>query len=309
MTKGRVLWLDVAKGMAIILVVLGHSSLPAVLNRFIFAFHMPFFFFASGYVSVFNKYNLGDYVSRKAKVLLLPFLRYSIINLLLQPYVSDMTYQEYWMRFLQEGWLGVPLWFVPVLFLALLLAKIVFMIESHVIRRLMYIVLPIMSIVLKEIDLWLPWNISVVPYASFLIIIANWGGRLFNTPDKYKPRSLFLLILICLAVTSGISYFWKLDMCWNIILPFVPLLIGAIAGSVFLSLLAILIVKYNKLFTRVLQAIGKETFLILAFAEITIVYLNYFFSLNSVIKYALLVVVLYVLSLIKKYLLLAFSKN
>ena len=48
--KERIVWLDVAKGMAIILMVLGHSGLPSVINSFIFAFHMPFFFVASGFL-------------------------------------------------------------------------------------------------------------------------------------------------------------------------------------------------------------------------------------------------------------------
>lgn len=41
-------WADIAKGIAIILMVLGHSSLPAVIQNWIYSFHMPFFFFISG---------------------------------------------------------------------------------------------------------------------------------------------------------------------------------------------------------------------------------------------------------------------
>ena len=44
----RILWIDVAKGITIILVVLGHSSLPSTISRFIWAFHMPLFFLVSG---------------------------------------------------------------------------------------------------------------------------------------------------------------------------------------------------------------------------------------------------------------------
>ena len=52
--------------------------------------------------------------------------------------------------------------------------------------------------------------------------------------------------------------------------------------------------KYAKYTSRLLQAVGKETYLILAFSQITIVLLNHYFVLNSAIKYAFLIAVLVV---------------
>lgn len=298
--NNRLVWLDVAKGMAIILVVLGHSSLPPVLNRFIFAFHMPFFFLASGYTSVFNKYSLTDYLKRKIKVLIIPFLIYSFINLLLQPYVSDMTYQDYWMQFFHLGWLGVPLWFVPVLFFSLIIARLLFMIDDKKLRWLVTLFMPIISAVLRHLNIWLPWNMSVLPYATFLVLLGNYLASLSSVPDKYRATKFMIpLILVLLLITAGVSYFWKLDMCWNNILPVLPLLLGALAGTCLLSLIAILFVRYSKLVTQLLRGIGKETYLILAFAELIIVYLNYFFSFNSLVKYLLLIIILFMLFIIK----------
>lgn len=37
-------WVDIAKGIAIILMVLGHTAIPDSLSRFIYSFHMPFFY-------------------------------------------------------------------------------------------------------------------------------------------------------------------------------------------------------------------------------------------------------------------------
>lgn len=46
----RVEWIDVAKGIAIILMILGHCiSVDSWLRLIIFSFHMPFFLIASGY--------------------------------------------------------------------------------------------------------------------------------------------------------------------------------------------------------------------------------------------------------------------
>lgn len=43
-------FLDAMKGMGILLVVLGHVSLIEPLNTVIYAFHMPLFFFISGFL-------------------------------------------------------------------------------------------------------------------------------------------------------------------------------------------------------------------------------------------------------------------
>lgn len=47
----RLIWLDIAKATVIILMVLGHTSIPNSLSNFIWAFHMPLFFIASGWTT------------------------------------------------------------------------------------------------------------------------------------------------------------------------------------------------------------------------------------------------------------------
>ncbi len=47
-TKQRIGWIDVTKGIAILLVILGHSLVGLKINDYIFAFHMPVFFITSG---------------------------------------------------------------------------------------------------------------------------------------------------------------------------------------------------------------------------------------------------------------------
>lgn len=44
MSQNRNRWLDIAKGIAIILMVAGHTPIPSVMSHFIYAFHMPLFF-------------------------------------------------------------------------------------------------------------------------------------------------------------------------------------------------------------------------------------------------------------------------
>lgn len=58
MSQNRNRWLDIAKGIAIILMVAGHTPIPSVMSHFIYAFHMPLFFISSGLVSNYEKYSL-----------------------------------------------------------------------------------------------------------------------------------------------------------------------------------------------------------------------------------------------------------
>ena len=46
----RLEWIDKAKGIGIILVILGHTICPPNIKFWLYSFHMPLFFFLSGYV-------------------------------------------------------------------------------------------------------------------------------------------------------------------------------------------------------------------------------------------------------------------
>lgn len=43
-------YITIAKSIGIILMVLGHIEIPSLLKNFIYVFHMPLFFFCSGYL-------------------------------------------------------------------------------------------------------------------------------------------------------------------------------------------------------------------------------------------------------------------
>ena len=49
----RIDWLDIAKGIAILCIIIGHSFGKNRIGVFIFSFHMPLFFILSGYTMLF----------------------------------------------------------------------------------------------------------------------------------------------------------------------------------------------------------------------------------------------------------------
>ena len=49
-TGGRIVWIDIAKGIGVLLVVLAHTSINPHVNEWIGSFHMPLFVYLSGCV-------------------------------------------------------------------------------------------------------------------------------------------------------------------------------------------------------------------------------------------------------------------
>jgi fucose 4-O-acetylase-like acetyltransferase len=65
-------WIDLAKTAGIVLVVIGHTPMPLGLKLFIYAFHLPLFFFLSGYLE--KGRGVKETLIHGAKTLLLPYL-------------------------------------------------------------------------------------------------------------------------------------------------------------------------------------------------------------------------------------------
>lgn len=71
---------DIAKAFGMIAVILGHMSVPGVLGRLIFSFHMPLFFLINGYF--FKEKDIKTCLVQKTKTLLVPYISTSILVVL-----------------------------------------------------------------------------------------------------------------------------------------------------------------------------------------------------------------------------------
>ncbi len=69
--KKRLQYVDMARGIAMICIVLGHLKNP-ILNRFVYTFHVPIFYFITGFFTN-DKKPVGEFVKNKAKTLLVPY--------------------------------------------------------------------------------------------------------------------------------------------------------------------------------------------------------------------------------------------
>ena len=95
--------LDIAKGLAIVLVVIGHyfpEDSPdsyIALNHWIYSFHMPLFMFLSGYIYlVYKKENLlySEFIYNKFKRLMIPYFCVSTLIITLKLLSSGNAYLQ-----------------------------------------------------------------------------------------------------------------------------------------------------------------------------------------------------------------------
>lgn len=129
MPKKRLDYLDMAKGVGIFLVVLGHIEyLGESAMRLIFSFHMPLFFMIGG-ILTFEKMDTnlrpGDNIKKRAQGTLIPYASFSIILLtmrlfeyFIQP--ERITGRELLRQIVDSvtGYGLHTLWFLPVYFAA-----------------------------------------------------------------------------------------------------------------------------------------------------------------------------------------------
>ena len=298
MKTDRIDWLDVSRGIVIILMVFGHSAIPQTINNWIYSFHMPFFFFISGMLIKQKTYTdikdfckeLYQYTGRKATSLLLPFVIYSLVNILLYPLYGNKEMLAFGKGVLQNGWGAYALWFIPVFFVANIICKI-----SVISRTTTYSALFLMLITGASFDhynIFLPWNMSSVPFACLYILSGYLLKECILKAKNTKKTHTIISTILCCVIPFIISQYYRLDMCNNKVLPLLPLLLAAILGILFIINLSKFISKKSPI-SSILQYTGRHTFEILAFGQAIILIINANFKINFAFKYILLFIFIY----------------
>lgn len=75
---GRIEYVDIFRAFGIILMVMGHIGFGEKFDLFIHAFHMPMFFFISGFLFKNDSLPFVIFLRKKAKSLLLPYFVFQL---------------------------------------------------------------------------------------------------------------------------------------------------------------------------------------------------------------------------------------
>lgn len=225
-TTSRIVWIDYAKGIGIIFVVIGHVlrglmdspgdyNLEALnfADRWIYSFHMPLFFFLSG---LFAPRTLGQspsvFFCGKIRTILYPYVVWSAILGLLRVVSGQgsKTLTEFTLSFWEVIYQPTDIfWFLYALFLIAAAYYLLRQIKvPNVIILIGAIGLTLLSSFVADPFLWSPLN-RVMIYSAYFVIAAVISHLLlgFNGCDRKLScfiTSIVSFTLITLSTTTGI---------------------------------------------------------------------------------------------------------
>ena len=285
MKNDRVVFLDVAKGIAILLVILGHCHYKPI-ESFVCMFHMPVFLFVSGFfwneTDVLHPIRLA---LKRLKSLYIPYLKYEIVFFAMRPlflflgwYAMDDVAFSFSFHFLfseiikiilgmgREQLLGAFWFFITMLFVIGLFwfaSWITYRIKSgrEDIRASIIALIYLIGCVIST-------KVVIPRFGPALIgVIFYYLGFVFhkyNVEIKYSNISIFstfFALIICSLFGSS-----ALGKCTVTDPPF-ALCVGIL--GIYLVLSISKKIEYsNRKLTKLIELFGQNTVLIMAFHEI-----------------------------------------
>jgi polysaccharide biosynthesis protein PslL len=211
MSTERVGYIDIAKGIGILLVALAHADVSLFspyLHRLIYSFHMPLFFFLSGYF--FNPHiPFLELVKKRFNTLLKPYLVTILLIYIVSLSFTNMRFATVFGRILKSlyatgyyiDW--VQLWFLPSLFVTSLFAFLFYrLILSRITVRYVrwLILLAVLALALNFLDVFYPFSISLfgkqydlygLPFSLDLVVLSGFFYILGNEVRQVSSAKTF----------------------------------------------------------------------------------------------------------------------
>ena len=293
----RIEEIDVAKGICILLMVMGHSGIPHIMSCFIYAFHMPFFFFISGLTTnVFKPWRV--FIQGKMKRLLVPFVFYYIIHLPLYAYIQGTNITDQFAKEWNTAIQGA-LWFIPVLFFAQVINRAVP--KNCWVTWSSVVFLASISSLLVYFGVDLRWNLTVLGMATSFLVL---GGivnleRAKKIIRRFNEIVLFAGVIVSFLIVLFISTRYQLSMYYSEIEPLPILYLGALVGIMMILMISCLIKQKSDFLARFFIYTGVNSFVFIGLSQPFLKIENLYFHDYVVLKYALLFFVLYTLVYIK----------
>lgn len=226
----REVWIDVARGIGIIAVVIGHSGRHLV-HDLLFWFHMPLFFIISGYIDkgINSWLEFKPWIIKRTKQLLIPYISFvtliafwksliefykgnglewlsgNIINLILGGnYIND--------------WFSI-IWFITCLYATqIIFAIIQITIKTKYVKLLLigicFIIAHVEANIVNYYNVYIPWNIDValfsIAFYAFGYYLKPYIKCIFNSTLISGIIVISSVILFLLGATGMLEY--QLDL-------------------------------------------------------------------------------------------------
>lgn len=217
--KERLDWIDTAKGIGILLVMLGHCYLEGSFTYWFYSFHMALFFVLSGYVFT----GQGKYIvnlKKKAQTLLTPYITMSIITMICNGLLAITHGSEYEIiRIIIKYIVQIrytPLWFITCLFLSSQLMYLIEKLRNDRAGEVFWLICALVMYSLFElyemvIGMELPWNADLSLLATAFMCLGRWlegvkAPNLICSRKKWAAFGLFAVVSVACARYNYLNF-------------------------------------------------------------------------------------------------------
>lgn len=286
-SRKRLEWVDIAKAIAIILMVIGHEVHNLHIYAFIFSFHMPLFFILSGYtsgrVSSWSKY-LFKLKKSFVHVWLLAIFMIFLLGIENWVMLEGFTLRNLGQSVLMGSIWGsnVPalgingvgvMWFLIVFFWAKVVFDFCQVILSDTMSGIILVVLSGISMACcQNFSHFLPQALDLVPVGALFMWI---GAFIKNNIDFNNLSNLWKLLFLALILIWIICFIFDVYIELSVRhYPYYFLaIIEAVGGTIFTCILAkwISLSRTSLLF----QLIGKHTLAIMCIHHLDLYWVNW----------------------------------
>lgn len=253
----RLSWIDILKGIGIILVVYGHIYSNKVIFNWLYSFHMPLFFLAAG--CIYKKKPILVDIKRRIQTIVIPYFSFGFMILVYWQLIekkfrdTDMSFIES-LRGLFSGAydnldFNVHLWFLPCFFVTVIVFNILVNVGG---KKIAYIVSAFMSVIHLLVPMpELFWGLNrVFKYMGFYAIGVVLAGNIKTSIVINKKMKAVITLIMLISGNFILSYYGKTTgVMW-----FITALIGVIAVGV-----SSLLINKNK----ILEYLGQISLTIL----------------------------------------------
>ena len=277
MAKERIAYIDVAKGLAIWLMVIGHLDISEQIRVYIYSFHMPLFFIVSG---MFFKRDRSFIMNLNSSLrsVLWPYLSFSVINLSIcwiSPYLHPELYYdlhgiEVFYAAVKGIFIGTDyitpnsfmplgaLWFLVSLFtIQVLTSAISALVRNN--KLFLFIALFIPIVLFLVIRTNIPFSVRssmmAIPFYCIGYIMRN-----MDIPNLPYKGYLFIILALFFIFVIPLNGFCSIDEC-----IYGKSLLLFYINAVISTLMVLIACSYivGKRISRFIELIGQHTLTIL----------------------------------------------
>lgn len=272
-------WVDIAKGIGIILVVMGHANCPEIPHGIIYSFHMPLFFFLSGlFISKQCKCEFQLYLKKNFRSLLLPYFYFNLICIAFHYTMSAIFHKELLLGSVTDNIVGIfigirfgspyhhVLWFLPCLFFAKMLVYPILRFSKFQFgggKLIMASVSLLLGLVYcKCVDYPLPMSLDASLIAVFFILCGDYYMERRQFINSLIGRSWLILTLI--YILSVLFNFNNVEMYAKTYGNWFLFLSGSISAILFVCYICKKIAHERTLAISFLEKYGRLSLLVFA---------------------------------------------